>query len=257
MKMMKMLKDFFIITLLFCLLTSCTKTNGDTESQPSSEVITTSSAATELKPSTETMEPTLPSIETETAVPIVLYHDNFEDETGGWERYHEYDGILDYENGSYRMKVDATNNLFWVKAMNPEPFDNVFIEVKTVLSESQQDAPYGLICRLDQSNQYYYFFITGDGHYGIGKHLSSPAVQHILLADDGGQASMVINQGLNASNTIRVGCINYQLSLYVNDVLLIEAEDNQFQSGDLALMAGVQETPGIDVLFDNFSVFEP
>lgn len=254
---MKILKNIFIITSLLCLLTSCGNNQGDSNSPPSSKVMTEIPAATESIQAVMTVESPMPTDVTETPVPVILYFEDFEDTASGWERYHEYDGILDYEDGAYRMKVDATNNLFWVKAMNPEPFDHALIQVKTILLESQQDAPYGIICRLDENNQYYYFFITGDGHFGIGKHLTNPSLQQILLADDGGQTSTVINLGLNATNTIRVGCNENHLSLFVNDVRLLEAYDDQLQSGNLALLAGVQDSPGIDVLFDDFTVMEP
>jgi hypothetical protein len=70
------------------------------------------------------------------------------------------------------------------------------------------------------------------------------------------QSASVIKQGA-ASNHIRADCIGNSLTLYVNDVQVATVNDISFSEGDVGLMAGAYDVPGVDILFDNFVVYKP
>jgi hypothetical protein len=70
------------------------------------------------------------------------------------------------------------------------------------------------------------------------------------------QTSDVIRQG-QATNRIRATCNGSLLGLSVNGYDLVEVEDVDFTAGDVGLIAGTFETPGTDILFDNFKVLKP
>ncbi len=251
--MIKQIKAILLVCIA-AFIAGCSTKPTPTQAEISQPAVTTP-PETEMvqEPTEEVLVPTITALPT----PVVIYQEDFGDVNSGWERYNEYDGVLDYENDQYRMRVNATKNLFWVKAAIPDPQSDVAIQVTTYWQESQPDAPFGLICRLDSNNQYYYFYITGDGQYGIGKYLTSPGMEQVDLVDDGGNPSDVIRQGVNAENTLLVVCNGNHLSLTVNQVLLLEVQDDQLSGGELGLLAGVRETPGIDVFFDNYTVMRP
>lgn len=246
-----------VLSFFLLLFYGCTVNTSPISKSPTQENSHASSTAETIFSPTPKPAAILVPTATTSPVPVILYQEDFEDTSSGWERYNEFDGMLDYENGAYRMRINATDNLFWVQAMLAEPVENVAIQVTTTLLESQPDSPYGIICRLDDNNQYYYFFITGDGHYGIGKFLTVSGMQQTILVDDGGKSSDVIQQGLNAKNIILAICNEERLTLTVNGTLLLETEDYQIEKGNLALLAGVRSMPGIDVLFDDYVVMEP
>jgi hypothetical protein len=68
--------------------------------------------------------------------------------------------------------------------------------------------------------------------------------------------SDAINQG-SASNHIRFDCNGDVLTLYVNGQQVDQQTDGEYTSGNVGLIAGTYDTPGTDILFDNFSVYQP
>jgi hypothetical protein len=114
-------------------------------------------------------------------------------------------------------------------------------------------ADMGVICRMQNSSDFYFFTIRSDGAYGIFKMYQGS--DH-FLGMDGYQFSGAINTGLN-TNHIEVRCIGDQLSLSVNGVLLATTQDAGYQVGDLGVIVGTFEQPDINVFFDNFVVSRP
>jgi hypothetical protein len=43
----------------------------------------------------------------------------------------------------------------------------------------------------------------------------------------------------------------------VNGIQLFEVTDSDFSSGDVGVIAGAYDTPGVEILFDNFAVLKP
>jgi hypothetical protein len=205
----------------------------------------------------------------------ILFSDDFSDRHSGWDRYSDTGGITDYENGIYRIYVSEANWDYWA---NPgKSFTDVRVEVDATKARGPDDNDIGVICRyksvddfhlanitnvsysgenktvLDEMNHFYFFIITSDGFYGIGKTVGNDTVyigQDELLPSDG------IKTG-RATNHIRADCIGPELSLYVNGVLLTTVTDSDFYNGDVGLMAGAYDTPGTDIHFDNFVVYDP
>jgi hypothetical protein len=60
-----------------------------------------------------------------------------------------------------------------------------------------------------------------------------------------------------ATNRVRGDCIGDSLTLYVNAIELETVKDNQLQIGDVGLIAGSHEIWGVDILFDDFVVYQP
>jgi len=182
----------------------------------------------------------------------VLFKDKFDNPKSGWDRRNEERFVTDYENGIYRIKVDDTNLDVW---SNPGfIFSNVIIEVDATKAGGNDDNNFGVICRYDQGRQRFYFFvITSDGFYAIGKVVEN---QQILLREDVMQPSVAIRQGY-AINHIRVECVGDHLSLYVNDQNVADVWDDDFERGDVGLIAGSFDHAGIDIYFDNFVVRKP
>jgi hypothetical protein len=181
----------------------------------------------------------------------VLFQDDFSDPSSGWDRVNEEEGITDYMDGAYRIFVNTRNTDVW---SNPRlNFDDTQIEVDAKKVGGDDNNDFGVICRYKDTNNFYFFLISSDGYYGIGKILDG---EQLLIGDEQMQPNEDINQG-NATNKLRADCVGNKLSIHVNGVLLAEHQDDSFTSGDVGLVAGSFNNPGTDIHFDNFIVRKP
>jgi len=115
------------------------------------------------------------------------------------------------------------------------------------------DNLFGVTCRVQTTQDFYAFLISADGYYGIYKHQDD---KFQLLGQNAMLPSEVIQQG-NQVNHIRADCIGNTLSLHINGVKIAETQDDQYTRGDVGLIAGALSDPGVDIHFDNFTVFKP
>ncbi|MBN1668263.1 MAG: hypothetical protein JW862_14315 [Anaerolineales bacterium] len=182
----------------------------------------------------------------------VLFQDDFSNTSSGWDRVNiAGDGITDYENDQYRILVETTQTDVWA---NPGlDFTDTVIEVEATKVGGSDDNDFGVICRYQDTQNFYFFIISSDGYYGIGKVENGNQSQ---IDGDGMDYSDAIKQG-NTTNDLRVDCIGNQLTLYVNGTSVSSATDSTFSSGDVGLLAGTFSEPGTDILFDNIVVRQP
>ncbi|MDY7041724.1 MAG: hypothetical protein SVX38_12755 [Chloroflexota bacterium] len=237
------------VGLVFALGTAC----ANTPSQTSAPTPTPSPppALTATPTLTPTTAPTATSAPTATP-PVILFQDDFSDPDSGWERYREWDGVLDYEDGGYRMWINAPSNLFWVNR-NLDLVD-VCVAVEATKKDGPDANQFGVMCRLDRTTFNYYAFLIGsDGRYGIGKVIGGTPE---LIGVGDWQYSDAINQG-SGTNHIRAACVGDTLTLFVNGQQLLEVQDGDLLSGDVGLLAGTFDEAGTDILFDDFTLSEP
>lgn len=181
----------------------------------------------------------------------LLFQDDFSDAKSGWDSLINEDGITDYDNGQYRILVNTTNTDVWA---NPGlNFTNTIIEVDATKAGGDDNNDLGVICRYKDSNNFYFFVISSDGYYGIGKFIDG---QQVLIGMESMPPTDAVRQG-NATNHIQAECNGSTLRLVVNGQQMAETTDSDFTSGDAGLLAGSFENPGTDILFDNFIVREP
>lgn len=181
----------------------------------------------------------------------LLFQDGFSDPSSGWDRVQNQSGRTDYENNRYRIVVNATNADYWA---NPGLyFKDVLIDVDAGKTSGPDDNDYGVLCRYQNMENFYFFIISSDGYYGIGivkegeqKLLNPPQMYH----------SEAIIPG-NGPNHLQVTCSGSRLALSVNGEYLAEAFDSSFVDGDIGLIVGSFDIPGLDIWFDNLSVMVP
>ena len=129
----------------------------------------------------------------------VLYQDEFEDNASGWARISNDNGIMDYDAGGYRFLVQQPGFNLW---STPEKnFGDVRVEADVTRLNGPDENRMGLICRYQNGN-YYFFIISSDGFYGIGKFIGGTT---LLLGQEEMQASDMIQ--MDASNHLRADCV--------------------------------------------------
>lgn len=179
----------------------------------------------------------------------MLYQEQFEDNTTGWARISNDNGIMDYDGGGYRILVRQPKLNIW--STSEKDFRDVRVEADVIKLHGPDENRMGLICRY-QGGDYYFFVISNDGFYVIGKFIGGLT---LLLGQSEMQASNAIQAG--TMNHLRADCIGDRLTFYINFTEVASATDTDFPSGDVGLVAGSFTEPGVDVLFDNFVVLQP
>ena len=181
----------------------------------------------------------------------VLYQDYFSNTQSGWDTYKGPAGTAAYVNDAYHIVVNQANVNLW--AHPGKVFSAVREEVSIMSVAGSQSNRMGLICRLQDEKNFYFFVISADGYYAIGKMKNGEAV---LLTGNEMQSNSAILTGTQ-ENRMRTECIGSQLSMYVNNVKIASVKDSDFASGDVGILAGSFDKTGPDVYFDNFIVYKP
>jgi hypothetical protein len=179
-----------------------------------------------------------------------LFYDDFTSPTTGWDRFTSAEGTMDYDGSGYRFLVNALQANFW--STPGKSFRDVRMEVDVAKLSGPDENRIGLLCRFVENN-YYFFMVSSDGYYTIGKYVGGNAIQ---LGQSEMQFDPSINTGL-AVNHLRADCDGNSLTFYVNGNLVAQAQDADFVEGDIGLLAGTFAQPGVDVIFDNFVVLQP
>lgn len=179
----------------------------------------------------------------------ILFQDEFENNTTGWDRVSNENGIMDYDQGVYRILVQQPTMNFW---STPEKnFRDVRVEADVIRLNGPDENRAGLICRY-QNGDYYFFIISNDGFYAVGKFIGGNT---ILLGQSEMQSSDFILT--NSINHLRADCIGNTLTFFVNFNQIASVQDTDFPSGDIGLLAGSFSESGVDVSFDHFVVMQP
>lgn len=188
----------------------------------------------------------------ETPSGAVLFQDDFSNASSGWENQSdEQFGTVDYFDGYYRIEVQGDHNMIWAgPGLN---LTDVRLEADMIKVIGSSDDLFGLVCRAKNKENYYFFVISSDGYYGIGKTIDG--VQSLINAE-GMKPSEIISQG-KSINHLRVDCIADQQELYINGQLVAQVSDSDLPRGDIGLLAGNLAAQENVVLFDNLSTIKP
>jgi len=179
----------------------------------------------------------LPGVQSDTALantPNLLFEDNFSNPNSGWE-VSSQGGLKDYYNGTYHIQISETNI-----------FDTAFTGPANM-------AEIGVICRMQNSQDFYFMTIRSDGAFAVFKMYQG---NEFFIGMEGYQFNDAIRTGLS-TNHIQAECRGENLSLIVNNEHLITVQDSSYQVGDVGVLAGAYDEPGVNVYFDNFRVFQP
>ena len=181
----------------------------------------------------------------------LLFQDDFSNTDSGWDTWYENGSMIAYQEGGLRFFVNESHYDYF--SSPGKVFDNVKIDVDATRLDGPDDNDFGLICRFQDGNNFYAFLIGSDGYTGILKVLNG---NYIMISADGMEFSSSIVSGRNV-NHLTALCTGSNLVFWVNGEKLYDIQDSDFARGDVGLIAGTREVPGVDIFFDNFTVFMP
>lgn len=181
----------------------------------------------------------------------VLFQDDFSRPESGWDHYQDEQYLSDYEDDAYQIELKEPNILAWATpGLN---FEDSTVMVEATRTEGSADNAFGLICRYQDPDNFYFFLISSDGFAGIGRRVDG---QRELLSDEHMLPTDAILPGFQP-NRIIARCVGSQLELHVNGQFVAVVEDETWASGDVGLIAGSYDRGGVLIRFDNFSVQQP
>ncbi len=190
--------------------------------------------------------------ESRTPEPVgAVFRDDFSDPNSGWPSAEERDGAYGYEGSSYSISVAQPNTLYWTTP--GVTYSDAIVEVDASKVSGPDDNYFGVVCRLQDSSNYYYLVISSDGYYSIGKYQND---EFFPLMEEAWKFNRNIHQG-TTTNRVRAECLENQLTLYANDTKLAEVTDGTFSSGEVGLVAASLDVGGAKIVFDNFIASQP
>jgi hypothetical protein len=180
-----------------------------------------------------------------------LFQDDFTDATGNWTQATADQGSMLIADGIYQITVSISN--YELPALSGHTYRDVRITAQSARMSGPQENLYGLVCRAKDPSNFYFFVISSDGYYTIGK--VKDGVASLL-----GQEMMAYNAAIRpgeSTNTLQFDCVGQVLSGSVNGYLLASTQDAEFSTGDAGLVVGTFDEPDVQISFDNFSVVKP
>lgn len=184
-----------------------------------------------------------------------LFADDFSGNPNcGWITYERSGASAAVTGDGLVLTTNQPGQIWWT---NPgRSFADTIITVTAEAQSGPDDNAFGIICRYQDTQNYYVFLISSDGYYAIGRYDSSSNQVTYLSGGGAYSASEVINQG-NSRNDIRASCVGNQLSLAVNGIEIDSVTDSAFTTGDIGLAASTFQPGTLRVRFDDLRVVRP
>jgi hypothetical protein len=224
-----------------------TSPDGTAAATPTPEPTAAQTAEPTAAPTTEQAAP--PPVETAPPAGTPVFEDDFSRKVG-WHTDENDDFGFEFSDDGYRMYVNLIDAAIW-SVRNLE-YADVILEVDAARTAGPESGYYGLTCRNQDGNNYYALVISSDGTYGIARNLDG---EFEFLHEGVAQPGVI--RGGSEADRLRADCIGETLVLYANGQRLAEVQDASFDTGDIGLVAGTRSEPGLEVLFDNFAIYEP
>ena len=178
------------------------------------------------------------------------WSEDFSDPESGWQAESDASAEVAFHDGVMRILIKAPNRLAWASA--GRDFSDFRLDVEATQVAGPQDNEYGVLVRVQDSDHFYRFSISGDGFYQVSKY---DGEEWVLLGGDWKPAD-AIHRG-EAANLLQVICEGNRMDFLVNGVQVAQVEDSAYSHGDIGLYAGSFFEPGVEVHFDNLTVSQP
>jgi hypothetical protein len=186
--------------------------------------------------------------------PKPIFHDEFvQGYTGSWTLENDELGSTVIVPEQLLIELKAPNLIQYAMLREPT-FSDFALEVEAQLVNGSSSSSYGILFRMQGPEEFYRFAITGNGMYLLERHDPS-GTRHNFVGD--WRDTVAINQGIGATNTLKVVAEGSTIGIYVNDMLLEEINDDSYYVGNIALDVGTFDGSGTLVSFDNLSVYPP
>lgn len=181
----------------------------------------------------------------------ILLEDDFSDDTTGWEIVNNVYELKGYSSEGYLISInDKGGRSISTTGLQ---FSDIKVQVETQKLTGSNDSYLGIVCRYQDNQNHYRFFVTPDGYTGIVKVVNGESgalpdgkmsYNHDVIQNDG-------------TNLLEVSCVGNTLSLSVNGKLAVSADDDQLTQGDVGIFAETGQDGAGSFIFNQFIVTKP
>ena len=178
----------------------------------------------------------------------ILFEDDFSNSNSGWDVYSDEDVAIGYKDGGYSISANKANWCFWSTIYRK--LSDITIEVDAQKIAGSDGDEYGVMCRYKDEDNFYVFTITSNGHFASGKFIDGKWSE---LGNQEWEFNDVIQQEAGM-NHLKLTCAYNDFTLEVNGSVLVNITDPDIRAGDVGVYVCAYDTPGVEVLFDNFIV---
>jgi Tol biopolymer transport system component len=179
----------------------------------------------------------------------LVYEDNFDDSSSGWDDAFDAYTTKQYGNHRYQIEVNTSNLVAWGLA-NRDVAD-FEVEVEAKFEEGGQSNGYGLLFRFQDRENFYRFDISGDGYFLLSKFVKGAWTTMVDW-----QASPAITPG-NAANILKVAAFGPNITVWANGEQLASITDDSLPHGNFGFFAGTFSDPHMWASFDNLKLWTP
>ncbi len=177
--------------------------------------------------------------------------DDFSSPATGWLVSSSPVGEMNYYQGTFRITVTTAQYDLWT--LSGRVYRDVRLEVDAGRLSGPFDNRFGLICRYRDPYNFYFFIISSDGYFGVGKVTGG---NRILFGGQAMISSPAILTGV-APNHLGFDCLGDLLTASVNGQEIARFRDGDHAEGEVGLLAGSFDEIGVDIIFDNFRAVVP
>jgi len=238
--------------LILCLVLAGTAAVGGVLALPflvgtSTPTPTAQPTDTPLPEATSTAEEPTPEPPAE-----VLFEDDFSDASGGWSIDSSGKSIAKYDNGQYDIQILAEKLLVWTTSASGD-LSNIRVEVTGSSAGVANDPGMGVICGYQDDEHFYYLGITPDGYYAINKFNADNGTILTSNNDEWERSARIALY--ETSYQLQADCgSDGTLALSVNGLEVARANDTDYPSGTVGLMAQSFNKAPAEVRFDDLVV---
>ncbi len=182
---------------------------------------------------------------------LPYFMDDFSDHSNGWQLFTEQNGVFQYDGNALRAYLPVKE----AEAITTPGISlrNSVVDVDAQKVSGPDDNYFGVLCRYRNADNYYGFIVSSDGYFAIVKNIFGIRT---VLSDGTLQPTQSIHQG-NTTNHLQAICQERSLKWVVNGEILAEVQDVDLIYGQVGLIAGSIDQPGVDIRYDQFIVIKP
>jgi len=180
---------------------------------------------------------------------VVSYSDDFDTSNkGNWTEFNGDDAVTQWRSSRFAFDVFA-EGITAISTTNELSLDDVVVESEVYRMDDVLTNDMGLVCRYQDPDNYYSFSFGNDDYLAVYKNVEG---DWISLFNE------FVDVDLSAEfHKAAISCIGPELSLYIDDQLLVRVTDSDLPAGDVGLLAGTYGDTPVMIEFDNFVVYTP
>jgi len=206
-----------------------------------------STAWVEEEDQTEAEAASEPEAELTTLSPKLLYEGDFSNPNSGWTQASGKEAESYCRDGEFHSLVKMQDWSAWQYNQDAGPFKDFIMEADARLVSGPKGSAYGLIFRFQGNDNFYYFQVSEDGRYRIGKFLNR------VWSDLHSWTKSAFIETGNSTNHLKVACKGSQIEVYANGHHLTTVVDDYFWGYVGAIVSTTE--PTAHVAFDNLKVY--